>query len=102
VVGDAVFFDEGDDVGGGVAGEGGLGEVGIGGEEVLCAAVDVGEVAAASAGDEDLFAGFFGVVEEEDAASAASSLDGAHEAGGSGAEDYYIECLCRHDLRWLR
>ena len=57
VVGDAVLFDEGDDVGWGVAGEGGLGEVGVFGEEVFGAGVEVGEVAAASAGDEDFFAG---------------------------------------------
>jgi hypothetical protein len=51
VVGDGVFFDEGDEVARGVAGEGGLGEVGVGGEKVFGRGVEVGEVAAASAGD---------------------------------------------------
>ncbi len=75
VPGDAVLFDEGDDVGGGVAGERGFGEVRVGGEKVFGAGVDVGEVAAASAGDEDLLADALGVVEDEDAAVAASGLN---------------------------
>ena len=87
MVGDAVLFDERDEVLRGVAGEGGLGEVGVGGEEVFRAGVEVGEVAAASAGDEDLLAGAVGVVEEEDAAAAAAGFDGGHQAGGSGSED---------------
>ena len=87
VVGDAVLFDEGDDVGWGVAGECGLCEVGVLGEEVFGATVDVGEVAASAAGDEDFFAGFFGVVEQEDSAVAAAGFDGAHEAGCACAED---------------
>ena len=65
--------------------------MGVGGEEVFGAAVDVGEVAAASAGDEDFLAGAFGVVEEEDAAAAAAGFDGAHEAGGAGAEDEDVD-----------
>ena len=57
------------------------------GEEVFGSCVEVGEVAAASAGDEDFFAGAVGVVDKEDAAPAASSLEGAHEAGGTCSED---------------
>ena len=91
VVGDAVLFDERDEVGGGVAGEGGLGEVRVGGEEVFGAGADVGEVAAAAAGDEDLVAGLVGVVEEEDAAAAAAGFEGGHQAGGAGAEDDDVE-----------
>ena len=91
VVGDAVLLDQGDEVGGRVAGERGLGEVGVGGEEVIGAGVEVGEVAAASAGDEDFFAGAVGVFEDEDAAAAAAGFDGAHEAGGAGSEDVDVE-----------
>jgi hypothetical protein len=57
------------------------------GEKVFGAGVEVGEVAAASAGDEDLLAGLFGVVEEEDAAIAATGLDGAQETSSAGTED---------------
>ena len=55
------------------------------------AGVDVGEVAAASAGDEDFLAGTVGMFEDEGAAAAASSLDGAHEASGAGAEDEDVD-----------
>ena len=55
--------------------------MGIFGEEVFGAGVEVGEVAAASSGDEDFFAGFIGVVDEEDAAVAATGFDGAEESG---------------------
>ena len=78
VVGDAVSLDEGDEVARGEAGERGLGEVGVGGEEVFRRGVEVGEVAAAPSGDEDLFAGTVGVVEDEGAAVAAPGLNGAH------------------------
>jgi hypothetical protein len=87
VVGDVVLFDESDEVGGGVAGESGAAEVGIGGEEILRAGVDVGEVAAASAGDKDFFASLVGVIDEKDAALAATAKDGAEEACSTGTED---------------
>jgi hypothetical protein len=49
--------------------------------------MEVGEVAAASAGDEDLFAGAIRVVEQGDAAAAFGGFDGAEEAGCAGSED---------------
>jgi hypothetical protein len=91
VVGDAVLLDQRDKVMRGEAGEGGPGEVGVGREEVLRRGVDVGEVAAAAAGDEDLFAGAVGVLQDEDAAATAACLDGAHEASGSGSQDEDID-----------
>jgi len=87
VEGDVVRAHEGDHVRGGKAGERGSGEVGVGAEEVFGSGVQVGEVAAAAAGDEDLAAGSVGVVEQDDAAGAARGREGAHEAGGTGAED---------------
>ncbi len=86
VIKDFVFFDEGNEVGGRVAGQGGFGEVGILREEVFRLAMEIGEVAAASAGDEDFLADFFGAFEEEDAAAAFCGFGGAEEAGGAGAE----------------
>jgi hypothetical protein len=91
VIGDFVFFDEGDEIGGGVSGQGGFGEVGILREEIFRLAINIGEVAAASAGDEDFFADFFGVFQEEDATVALAGLDGAEEAGGAGTEDDDVE-----------
>ena len=87
VVGDAVLFYEGDEVGGGVAAEGRFGEVGVFGEEVFGAGVEVGEVAAASSGDEDFFAGLIGVVDVEDSEVAAAGFDGAEESGCTCSQD---------------
>ena len=91
VIGDFVFFDEGDEIGGSVAREGGFGEVGILREEVFRLAMEIGEVAAAAPGDKDFFADFFGVFEEEDTAVTLAGFDGAEEAGGAGTEDDCIE-----------
>ena len=63
------------------------------GEEVFSAAVDVGEVAAASPGDEDLFADAFRMVEQDDAATTTASLQRAHHAGCARSQDYDISLL---------
>ena len=62
-------------------------------EEVFGAGVQVGEVAAASSGDEDFFAGLFGVVDEEDAAVVAAGFDSAEESGCARSEDDYVELV---------
>ena len=80
-------LDEGDEVLRGVAGESRFCEVRIVREEVSGCAVEIGEVAAAAAGDEDLFADAFRVVEQFDALAGARGFDGAEEASGAGAED---------------
>ena len=49
--------------------------------------MQVGEVAAASARDKDFLADAASVFEQGDAAAAMSGGEGAHEAGGTGAED---------------
>jgi len=91
VPGDAVAVDEFDEVAGLVEREGGLGEVGILGEEVFGAAVEVGEVAASAAGDKDLAADLAVVFEEGNAPAAQAGDGGAHEARRSGAEDEDVE-----------
>ena len=91
VPGDAVFFDEGEEVLRGEAGERGFGKVRVGGEEVFRAGVEVGEVASPAAGDEDFFAGAVGVLEDEGAASAAAGFEAAHETSGSGSEDENVD-----------
>jgi len=63
VVADSVFLDEGDDIGWCETGERGFGEVRVLREKIFRAGVDVGEVASATPGDEDLLADAFGVVE---------------------------------------
>ena len=86
-----MLFDQRDEIGGSVAGQRRLGEMGIGGEEIFGLAVEVGEVAASAAGDEDFLAEAVGVFEDGDAASALAGFDGAHEAGGSATEDQCVE-----------
>lgn len=71
--------------------------------------MEVGEVGAAAAGDEDLCAGTVGVVEDEGAASAFGGFDGGHEAGGSCSEDddvdnaglgHRFDSSCARTWRW--
>jgi len=76
VVGDAVLFDEGDEIGGSVAGQCGFGEVRVGGEKVFRLAVKVGEVAASAAGDQNFISQAVGMFEHGDAASALAGFDG--------------------------
>lgn len=57
------------------------------GQEVFGPSVEVGEVAPATSGDEDLFAWVVGVIEQDDAATALPGLDGAHQPGGTCSDD---------------
>ena len=88
-----MFFHEGDEVIGRVSGERGFCEVRICGDEIFRRAMNVGEVAASAAGDEDFFADAVGVIEKGDAASALAGFDCAHESCGACAEDYGVEGL---------
>jgi hypothetical protein len=68
-----------------------FGEVRIRGDEVSRSAMNIGEVAAASARDEDLAAGLGIVFEEEDSPVALTGGGGAHETGGASAKDDDVE-----------
>jgi hypothetical protein len=63
--------------------------------------VQVGEVAAASAGDEDLLARPLGALEDRDTASAAAGFDGGHEARSATAEDEDIETVGIHGADFI-
>ena len=91
VIRDAVFFDQGDEVCRSVASQRGFGEVRIGGEELFRPAVEIGEIAAASTGNEDFFADFFGAFQKEHAAAAFSGFDRAKKTGGTGTENNDVE-----------
>ena len=86
-----MLFDQRDEIGGRVAGQRRLGEMRIGGEEILGLAVEVGEIAAAAAGDENFLAQPVGVFEDRDAASALARFDGAHQAGCAATENQCVE-----------
>ncbi len=87
VVGDAMFFDEAHEVGGSVAGERRFGEMRIGGKEILRAAVQVGEIAAAAAGDQDFLADSIGAFEHQNTPAALAGFNGTHQAGRAGSEN---------------
>ena len=89
----SVPLDHRDDVCGRKAGEGGFCEVRVFGEEIFRAAVDVGEIAPAASGDEDLLADALCVIQQDDPAAAAACFDCAHHSGGTGAQDYDINLL---------
>jgi hypothetical protein len=74
-----------------VESECGFCEVRILGDEVFRSAMDVGEVASASSGDEDLSAGLRIMFKQENASVALSSDCSAHEAGSACAEDDRVE-----------
>ena len=68
----------------------------IGGDKIFRLAMQVGEIAAAAAGNEDFLADPLRALEHCDAASALAGFDGAHQPGSTGAEDEDIEFL-----RWF-
>jgi hypothetical protein len=91
VPGDSVAFDKLQKVSGLIERQRGLGEVGIGRDEVLRRAMDIGEVATASAGDENFSARLRVVFEEKDATVALSGYCGAHETGCACTQHDYVE-----------
>src|SRR5271169_5266601 len=91
VIRNLVFFNQCNKVGGFVSCQGGFREVGIRGIEVFRPAMEVGEIAAASAGDKNLFANAVGALQDGDAAAALARFDRAHQPSGSGAQNYGIE-----------
>ncbi len=93
VEGDGIFLKEGDEIGRGETGQCGFGEVRVGGKEVFGLTVQVGEIAAATTGDEDFFAAAASAFEDGDTAPAGGGVDGAHESRGATAEDECIERL---------
>ena len=91
VVADVVALDEVDHVCRCETSQRGLGKMGVAGEEIFRAGVQVGEVAATAAGDEDFSAGALTVFEQEDTFAATAGFEGAHHAGSAGAEDDDVE-----------
>jgi hypothetical protein len=60
--------------------------------------VEVGEVAAASAGDEDFLAETVGMLEDGDAASALAGFNGTHQACRAAAENHCVEMMGHYGL----
>ena len=96
VIRDAMLFDQGDEVSRGVTRQRRLRKMRIRREKILRLAINVGEVAAASTGDEDLLARAISVLQDCNTASALARFDGAHQSGGTGAENDRVEVMLGH------
>jgi hypothetical protein len=101
VICNAVLLNETDEIRGRVAREGRFCEMGIGGEKIAGLRVQIRKVAAAPAGDEDLFAGTLSVLEQRDTAAAAAGFNGGHEARSARAEDEDIESVLIHCANFI-
>ncbi len=86
-------FDQREEVRRRVAAQRRLGEMGVGREIAVWRGVDVGEIAAAAAGDQDLLAGLVGVIEDEEALTALPGRRRAHEARSASAEDDGVKLI---------
>jgi len=72
----------------GVAGQGGFAEVCVVREEIGRLGVHIGEIAAATAGHQDLLAGLVRVVDQHHLAPTPGGGQCAHQACGAGANDH--------------
>ena len=87
---DAVFANEPNKIGGRVAGQGGFVEGAIRGNEILGSGMNIGEVAAAAAGDLDFPSDDVVMFENCHPPSALSSLDRAHQTGCAASDDDHV------------
>ncbi len=84
-------LDHRDEVALGVAGERGLAEVRVGGEKSLGRDLEVSEVAASAAGDQNLGARLRAMLEQQDAPAAPPRAHRAHHPGRARAQHDDIE-----------
>ena len=93
VIRNVIFLDKCYEIGRCTAGENRLAEMRIGREKIFGLAMQIGEIAAASAGDKDLLGDAVSTLKNGDAPAAFASFDGAQEAGGTGAENDDIKVV---------
>ena len=79
-----------DEIARGITCQGRFGEVRVGGEKIVGAGVEIGEVAAATSRDQDLAADLPVVLQHHHRAASLAGFYGAHQAGGAGADYHYI------------
>ncbi len=95
VVGDVMAHHQIDEVPLGVLGQGGLDEVGVGAQVVGWLHIEVGEVAAATATDEDLLPRLLGVINNHHLTTTGGGGGGTHQSGGTGANHQHL-CFKTH------
>src|SRR5207302_2951890 len=96
-----MLFNQSNEICRGVSRERRFGEVRISGDKIFRLTMKVGEVAAATAGNQNLFADAPGAFEHSHALAPLPCLDGAHEPSRTAAENNYVKVVC-HDQRWPR
>ncbi len=82
-----MLFDQANKVRGSVAGECGFGEVRIGGKKIFRRGVQVGEIAAAAAGDQDFLADSIGALQDQRTPPALAGFDGTHQSGSASPKN---------------
>ncbi len=98
VIVDPVAIHQIDEILLGVAGQRRLAEVGILRQVGVSARLVVGEVATATATDEDLAARLLGVVEHQHGAATVARLRCTHQSGRTGPDHHHIDLLHHHSL----
>ena len=87
VVGNSVFFDQRNKIRRRVPRQRGLGKVRIRGNEILRPAINIREIAAPAAGNQNLFADAFGMFEHSHAPPALARLNRAHQSRSATAQE---------------
>src|SRR5437879_8068255 len=87
VIGNAMLFDERDKIRRRVPRQRGFGEVFVCGDEIFGLAIDICEIATASAGDQDFHAHALAMFEHRDTAPAFAGLNRAEKSRGASAEN---------------
>ena len=70
----------------------------VAGDEVFRCAMNIGEVAASAAGDEDFLSWLFRALEYSDTASALAGFDSTHQSGSSCSQDQDVVFVQSHQL----
>src|SRR5258708_9983279 len=103
VVSNLVLFDKSDEVRRCISRQGGLGKVRIGRDEVFRLPMNIGEIAAAAAGDQDFLAQSVGAFNDRHAPATFSGFCGAEESCGTRAEDQHVKAaghrICSSNMR---
>ena len=92
VIGDAVLLDQLDEVERGEPAERGSAEVRVVGQIVFGLDLEMGEVAASAAGNQDLLADVWRAFKQQHLPAALPGRAAAHQARGTGADDHGVKC----------
>jgi hypothetical protein len=94
-----MLFDEAHEVRRSVTGERRLREVWIGGKKIFRAGMQVGEVAAPAARNQNFLADPVSAFQQQNASLPLTGLDGTHQAGGASSEDDDIVLIVHAEFR---